>query len=132
MLNLDALIRGAVASLLFSVIGILVFVAGFFVVRKLLPFDVHKDFIPIVNVASTPLILVVNPAVPANSVSELIAHARAQKGGLNFAAPGVGSLGHLAGELFKSMAKIEMAHVAYKGGGPAIAAVIGKEVQLYF
>lgn len=97
-----------------------------------LSFDVHKDFIPIVNVASTPLILVVNPAVPANSVSELIAHARAQKGGLNFAAPGVGSLGHLAGELFKSMAKIEMAHVAYKGGGPAIAAVIGTEVQLYF
>ncbi|MBI2223873.1 MAG: tripartite tricarboxylate transporter substrate binding protein, partial [Betaproteobacteria bacterium] len=54
------------------------------------------------------------------------------KGGINFAAPGVGSLGHLAGELFKSMTKIEMSHVPYKGGGPAIAAVVGKEVHLYF
>lgn len=100
--------------------------------HKKLTFNVNKDFAPIVNIASTPLILVVNPSVPAKSVSELIEVARAQKGTLNFAAPGVGSLGHLAGELFKSMAKVDMAHVAYKGGGPAIAAVIGKEVHLYF
>lgn len=97
-----------------------------------LSFDIEKDFIPIVNVASTALILVVHPGVPANSVSELITYARAQKGALNFAAPGVGSLGHLAGELFKSVAKVDMAHVAYKGGGPAIAALVGKEVHLYF
>lgn len=97
-----------------------------------LSFDVEKDFAPVVNVASTPLILVVHPGVPANSVAELIEHARAQKGALNFAAPGVGSLGHLAGELFKSMAKVDMAHVAYKGGGPAIAALAGKEVHMYF
>jgi len=97
-----------------------------------LSFDVQKDFTPIVNIASTPLILVVHPGVPANSVSELIAHARSQKGALNFAAPGVGSLGHLAGELFKSMAKVDMTHVAYKGGGPSIAALMGREVQLYF
>ena len=95
-----------------------------------LSFDVEKDFVPIVNVASTPLILVVHPSLPANSVQELITHARAQKGALNFAAPGVGSLGHLAGELFKSMAKVDMAHVAYKGGGPAIAALVGKDVHL--
>lgn len=97
-----------------------------------LSFNVEKDFAPIVNVASTPLILVVHPGVQAQSVQELINLARAQKGGLNFAAPGVGSLGHLAGELFKSMTKIEMSHVPYKGGGPAIAAVVGKEVHLYF
>ena len=97
-----------------------------------LSFDVEKDFVPVVNIASTPLILVVHPGVPAKSVAELIQHARTQKGALNFAAPGVGSLGHLAGELFKSMAKIEMTHVAYKGGGPAIAALVGKEVHLYF
>jgi tripartite-type tricarboxylate transporter receptor subunit TctC len=95
-------------------------------------FDVEKDFIAIVNLASTPLILVVHPDVPANSVSELIEYARKQNGAVNFAAPGVGSLGHLAGELFKSMAKVEMSHVPYKGGGPAITALVGKEVHLYF
>ncbi len=100
--------------------------------HKKLSFDVSKDFAPIVNIASTPLILVVHPSVPATSVQELISYARAQKGTVNFAAPGVGSLGHLAGELFKSMAKVDMAHVAYKGGGPAIAALMGREVQLYF
>lgn len=97
-----------------------------------LPFDVIKDFVPIVNVASSPLMLVVNPSVPATTVSQLIELARAKKGALNFAAPGVGSLGHLAGELFKATAKVQMEHVAYKGGGPAIAALIGNEVQLYF
>jgi len=97
-----------------------------------LSFDIVKDFAPVANVASTPLILVVHPGVPANSVAELIAYARKNKGALNFAAPGVGSLGHLAGELFKSMAKIDMTHVAYKGGGPAIAALVGKEVHMYF
>lgn len=95
-------------------------------------FDVEKDFIPIVKLASTPLILVVHPDVPATTVPELIAYARKQNGAVNFAAPGVGSLGHLAGELFKSMAKVDMSHVAYKGGGPAITALVGKQVHLYF
>jgi tripartite-type tricarboxylate transporter receptor subunit TctC len=97
-----------------------------------LSFDVRKDFAPIANIASTPLILVVNPSVPAKSVAELITYARAKNGAVNFAAPGVGSLGHLAGELFKSMANVQMAHVAYKGGGPAITALMSNEVQLYF
>jgi tripartite-type tricarboxylate transporter receptor subunit TctC len=65
-------------------------------------------------------------------VQELIAYARKNKGALNFAAPGVGSLGHLAGELFKSVAKIDMTHVAYKGGGPSITALLAKEVHMYF
>lgn len=99
---------------------------------KKLPFDVIKDFVPIANLASSPLVLVVNPSLQATSVSQLIELARSRKGALNFAAPGVGSLGHLSGELFKSMAKIEMTHVPYKGGGPSIAALIGNEVQLYF
>jgi len=97
-----------------------------------LPFDVIKDFVPIANLASSPLILVVHPSLPANSVPELIKLAQAKPGALNYAAPGVGSLGHLAAELFKSMAKVEMVHVAYKGGGPSITALVANQVQLYF
>lgn len=97
-----------------------------------LPFDVMKDFIPIANLASSPLILVVHPSLPAKSVPELIKLAQAKPGTLNYAAPGVGSLGHLAAELFKSMAKVEMEHVAYKGGGPSITALVANQVQLYF
>lgn len=100
--------------------------------HRKLPFDVSRDFAPIVNVASSPLILVVSPNVSATTVSQLIDFARITKGGLNFAAPGIGSLGHLAGELFKSMTRVQMEHVAYKGGGPAISALIGNEVHLYF
>jgi tripartite-type tricarboxylate transporter receptor subunit TctC len=99
--------------------------------RKL-SFDVVKDFSPVGNFASSPLMLVVNPSLPVNSVPQLIELARSRKGKLNFAAPGVGSLGHLAGELFKSAAKIEMTHVPYKGGGPAITALVANEVNLYF
>lgn len=97
-----------------------------------LPFDVIKDFTPVVNMASSPLILVVHPSVPANTVPELIKLAQARKGALNYAAPGVGSLGHLAAEFFKSLAQVEMEHVAYKGGGPSIQALVGNQVQLYF
>lgn len=97
-----------------------------------LPFDVIKDFVPVANLASSPLILVVHPSVPANSVPELIKLAQAKPGAFNYAAPGVGSLGHLAAELFKSMAKVEMEHVAYKGGGPSITALVANQVHLYF
>ncbi len=97
-----------------------------------LTFDSVKDFAPITTLTGTPLILVVNPKVPAKSVKELIALARAPGARLNYAAPGVGSLGHLAGELFKSMTGTNIVHVPYKGGGPAITALIGGEVQMYF
>lgn len=97
-----------------------------------LPFDVIKDFVPIANVASSPLILVVHPSLPAKSVSEFIQLAKAKPGALNYAAPGVGSLGHLTAELFKSVANVDMQHVAYKGGGPSITAVVADQVQLYF
>ncbi len=97
-----------------------------------LPFDSVKDFVPVAPVATTPLILVVNPQVPAKSVREFIALGKAPGARLNYAAPGVGSLGHLAGELFKSMTGASLVHVPYKGGGPSITALLGNEVQAYF
>ncbi len=97
-----------------------------------LPYDTVRDFAPITTLAATPLVLVVHPQFPAKSVKELIALGKSPASKLNYAAPGIGSLGHLAGELFKSMTGVEMVHVAYKGGGPAITAVIAGEVQAYF
>jgi tripartite-type tricarboxylate transporter receptor subunit TctC len=95
-------------------------------------FDPVNDLAAVSNLAATPLVVVVNPAVPAKSVKELIEYVRGRAGQVNYAAPGVGSMGHLAAELFKRTAQIEMEHVAYKGGGPAITALLGGEVQLYF
>jgi len=97
-----------------------------------LPYDPVKDLQPISNLGATPLVVVVNPAVSAKSVKELIDYVRSRTGQVNYAAPGVGSMGHLAAELFKRTAQIEMEHIAYKGGGPAITALLGGEVQLYF
>lgn len=97
-----------------------------------LPYDPVKDFTPIMTLSATPLILVVNPRVPAKSIKDLIALAKTHGSKLNYAAPGVGSLGHLAGELLKSMTGVNITHVPYKGGGPSITALIGGEVQMYF
>ena len=97
-----------------------------------LPFDTIKDLAPIVLCASAPLVLVVHPSLPAKSVSDLIALARAKPGALNFANSGSGTGAHLAGELFKRMAGVEIVSVAYKGGGPAVVALIAGEVQMYF
>jgi hypothetical protein len=83
-------------------------------------------------VATTPLILVVNPQIAARSVKDLIALAKAPGAKFNYAAPGVGSLGHLAGELFKSMTGCEMLHVPYKGAGPALTDLIGGQVHVLF
>lgn len=97
-----------------------------------LTFNVQKDFIPIVQLADGQYVLVVNPSVPAKSVSELIAYAKANPGALNFASGGIGSPLHLAGELFQSMAGVELTHLPYKGGGPAATAVLGNEAQVLF
>ena len=97
-----------------------------------LPFDVEKDFVPISLAATLPQILVANPSVPANNVRELIALAKAQPGKLNYASVGTGSPAHIAGELFKLKAGIDMVHVPYKGGGPAITDTLGGQVQLAF
>ena len=97
-----------------------------------LPFDSEKDLAPIVLVASAPLVLVVNPAVQATSVKELIALARSKPGTLNYGNSGVGTTAHLAAELFKHSANLDIVNVPYKGGGPAIADLIAGSIQIYF
>ena len=97
-----------------------------------LSFDVTKDLLPVIMLAAGPYMLVVNSSVGATSVRELIDLAKAKPRGLNYASSGTGSPHHLAAELFKSRAGIDMIHVPYKGGGPAAAAVLGGEVQVLF
>ena len=97
-----------------------------------LPFDVEKDFVPISLAATIPQILVAHPSVPVNNIRELIALAKAQPGKLNYASVGTGSPGHIAGELFKLKAGVDMVHIPYKGGGPAVTDTLGGQVQLLF
>jgi len=100
---------------------------------KLFPklgYDVERDFIPISLAASIPQILVANPAVPANNMQELLAWMKANPGKVNYASVGVGSPAHIAGELLKLKSGVQMTHVPYKGGGPAMTDVIGGQVQL--
>ena len=97
-----------------------------------MPYDHVRDFAPVILVAAVPNVLVVHPSVPVNSVAELIAYAKANPGRLNFASSGSGTSIHLAGELFKVMAGVTMTHVPYKGSAPAIADLVGGQVQLMF
>jgi tripartite-type tricarboxylate transporter receptor subunit TctC len=101
-------------------------------VNKLPPYDVGKDLSPIVNVAVSPYALVVNASVPATTVAELIAYAKAHPGALSYSSAGVGSASHLAAELFKNMAGIEMVHVPNKGMNPALVDLLGGQVQVLF
>jgi tripartite-type tricarboxylate transporter receptor subunit TctC len=93
-----------------------------------LPYDAVKDFTPVSLVATIPHILVVNPSVPANSVSEFIQYAKS-KPGLAFGSAGIGSPHHLAGEMLKTQARIDLLHVPYKGSAPAMVAVMSGEVS---
>ncbi|HYR00847.1 MAG TPA: tripartite tricarboxylate transporter substrate binding protein [Casimicrobiaceae bacterium] len=97
-----------------------------------LPFDVERDFVPITLATLVPQILVAHPSVSANNVQELIALAKANPGKLNYASVGTGSPGHIAGELFKLRTGVDIVHVPYKGGGPAVTDTIGGQVQLLF
>ena len=97
-----------------------------------LPFDPAKDFAPIALFATAPIVLIVNPGVPAKDVQELIALARKQPGKINFASAGIGTTNHLSGELFKSMAHIDIVHVPYRGAGPAMNDLIAGHVQMFF
>jgi tripartite-type tricarboxylate transporter receptor subunit TctC len=97
-----------------------------------LPFNVETDFAPITLVATIPQIVVAHPSLPVNNIKELIALARRKPGALNYASPGSGSPGHLAGELFKLRSGTDIVHVPYKGGGPAVADVLGGQVPLLF
>jgi tripartite-type tricarboxylate transporter receptor subunit TctC len=97
-----------------------------------MPYDAKKDFAPITLVAITPNVLVVNPSLPVHSVKELIAYAKANPGKLSFGSGSIGSAGHLAGELFKVDAGVDMVHVPYKGAAPAMQALLAGDTQLMF
>ena len=101
--------------------------------QKKLPFDVHRDFTPITNVASGGgYFLVVHPKVPAQTVQELVALGKNPASKLSFGSAGPGNTLHLAGELFNARAGTRMVHVPYKGAGPAVAALVGGEIQVMF
>jgi len=97
-----------------------------------MPYDIVRDFAPISISAKSTYLLVVHPSVPAHSVKELIALARATPGRFNYASSGIGAPPHLAGEMFNTLAKVQMVHVAYKGDTPAIADLLGGHVDLAF
>jgi tripartite-type tricarboxylate transporter receptor subunit TctC len=97
-----------------------------------MPYDHVKDFLPVVLVAGVPNVLVVNPSVPINSVADLIKLAKAKPGSINFASSGSGTSIHLSGELFKTMAGVDMTHVPYKGSSPALTDLMGGQVQIMF
>ncbi|MFC4520384.1 Bug family tripartite tricarboxylate transporter substrate binding protein [Cupriavidus pinatubonensis] len=97
-----------------------------------MPYDMVKDFTPVILVATTPNVLVVHPGVPAKNVAELIALAKAKPGGLTFGTLGVGTSLHVAGELFNSMAGVKITHVPYKGRAMAIPDLLGGHITMMF
>lgn len=99
---------------------------------KNLPYDLVRDFAPVTQFASTPSILVVHPSLPAKSVSELVALARARPGAINYASGGVGTPTFIASELFKLQAKVSLLHVPYRSGGEALTSILSGETSVYF
>jgi tripartite-type tricarboxylate transporter receptor subunit TctC len=99
--------------------------------RKL-PFDPDKDFAPVSLVVNGPSVIVVHPPVAVRSVPELIAMAKAKPGLVKYSSSGPGTLTHLGAELFKYLSRVDLAHVPYKGGGPALAAVVSGECEVSF
>lgn len=97
-----------------------------------LPYDPVKDFAPITVLAVVPNVLIVHPSVPAKTVAELVALAKAKPGSLNYASPGNGSIPHLAGELFKRTAGVDIVHIPFNGVAPATNAVLAGDVQMFF
>ena len=100
--------------------------------RRALTFDFLKQLAPVAGMAQGPSVMVVHPSVPANTVAEFIAYAKANPGKINMGTPGIGTTGHMAGELFKAMAGIDLVHVPYRGSAPAITDLIGGQVQVMF
>ena len=96
------------------------------------PYDANSDFAPVSLVASAQYVLTLHPSVPARSLKELVAYARANPGKINYASAGNGTPVHLAAELFRSVSGVNLTHIPYKGGGPAAAAVLSGESQLIF
>ncbi|MPZ43535.1 MAG: tripartite tricarboxylate transporter substrate binding protein [Betaproteobacteria bacterium] len=97
-----------------------------------LPYDPFKDFVPITKLTQQPVMLMVHPVLPARSVKEFVALAKAKPGALDYASSGIGGSGHLAGELFKSVAGINMVHVPYKSAAPALTDLVAGQVQVMF
>ena len=101
-------------------------------VNKNLPFNTRRDFTPVMLIADAPNILVTHPSLPVKSVRELVALARAKPGKITYASSGSGTSTHLSGELFKVLTKIDLIHVPYRGGGPAVIDLLGGHVQMMF
>ena len=99
---------------------------------KSLPFDVQADFAPITVTAFIPNLMVVNPDVPARTLADFVAHAKANPGQLNYGSAGNGTSQHISGALFSSMADVKMTHVAYRGGAPAVNDLLGGQIQVLF
>ena len=99
---------------------------------KKLPYDVTKDLVPITLIAASPNMLLVHPSVPANTLNELITYAKSRPGQLNYASTGNGGTGHLAMEMLKAMAGLQITHIPFKGGAPAMLAQLSGEVPLGF
>jgi tripartite-type tricarboxylate transporter receptor subunit TctC len=97
-----------------------------------LGFDFLRDIAPVAGIGRTPLVMAVNPSVPAKTVPEFIAYAKANPGKVNMGSAGTGGIGHLAGEQFKMMTGIDMTHVPYRGNGPALTGLLGGEVHVLF
>jgi tripartite-type tricarboxylate transporter receptor subunit TctC len=97
-----------------------------------LTFNFNRDIAPVGGIVSVPLVMLVNPSVPARTIPEFITYAKANPGRINMASAGNGTAPHVAGELFKMMAGIDMIHVPYRGGGPALTDLLGGQVQVYF
>jgi tripartite-type tricarboxylate transporter receptor subunit TctC len=95
-----------------------------------LPYDVVKDFVPVAMICTTPNVMVVSPSVKARNVAEFVALAKANPGKFNYASGGVGSSAHLSAELFKSLTGTDLTHIPYKGSAPAVAGLLGDEVQV--
>jgi len=100
--------------------------------KRTLQFDYLKQLIPVSGMSQGPSVLVVNPSLPANNIAELIAYAKANPGKINFGSPGIGSTGHLAAELFKAMAGVDLVHVPYRGAAPAMNDLMAGHVQVVF
>jgi tripartite-type tricarboxylate transporter receptor subunit TctC len=95
-------------------------------------FNFMRDAAPIASMVQQPLVMLVNPLVPVSTLPEFIAYARANRGRITMASAGIGTAPHLAGELFRMMANVDLVHVPYRGAGPALIDLLGGQVQVYF
>lgn len=116
-------------TLLVATVGVMVIAPSLF---SNLPYDPFRDFVPITNLVSGPAVLVVHPSVPVHSVQELIALAKAQPGKLTYGSTGPGQISHLNGELFKTIAGVDILHVPYKGAAPLLPELIGGQISMNF